>query len=61
MRKTINEEFEGRTFQRHLPLVPAEERDTDDYEDFDDSEIMTALWHQGEEASEDELMRAEDY
>lgn len=58
----MHEDSEGQAFPRHLPApVPADERDTDDYENFDDSEIMQSLWHQGEEAYEDELMRVEDY
>lgn len=65
MNKTIQEEFEDlKAFTRHpaLPVPVADEKDnTDDYEDFDDGEMLTSLWHKGEENYEDELMSAEDY
>jgi hypothetical protein len=65
MNKTHVEFAEGtQAFQRH-PQLPASlppDKDTDDYEEFeDDAEMMQALWHQGEEAFEDELMASEDY
>jgi hypothetical protein len=64
MRKNAQEEFEDqKVFQRHplLPMSVPADKDTDDYEDFEDGEMLNALWQQGEEACEDELMRAEDY
>lgn len=39
----------------------ADNDNADDYEDFEDGEMFNALWHRGEEASEDEFMSAEDY
>ena len=55
---------EQQFFQRHpqLPLSVPPDKDTDDYEEFDDdAEILQALWQQGIDASEDEMMAAEDY
>ena len=65
MNKTMQEEFEDlKAFQRHpvLPVPAEDEKDNvDDYEDFDDGEMLSSLWHKGEEDFEDELMSAEDY
>ncbi len=64
MKRTIEKEFEDqKAFQRH-PQLPAPidaDKDTDDYEDFEDGEMLTSLWHRGEEDFEDELMSREDY
>jgi hypothetical protein len=63
MKKTF-EEFEQYHVQRHPKLtLPArdDERDVDDYEDFEDGEMLDTLWHQGTEQHQDELMAAEDY
>ena len=47
--------------QPSLPASVPPEKDTDDYENFDDdTEMMESLWHQGEEEFEDEVMRAEE-
>ncbi|MEM4242935.1 MAG: hypothetical protein QXM31_03480 [Candidatus Woesearchaeota archaeon] len=60
-------EFEvGHQRAFHQPALPASlppEKDSDDYEDFDDdTEMMQTLWHKGEESSEDDLMKeGEDY
>ncbi len=44
-----------------LPVSVPPEKDTDDYEDFDDdTEMMQTLWHKGEMDFEDEVMRAEE-
>ncbi len=64
MRKTELVAEHQRLF--HQPALPVSlplEKDTDDYEDFDDEEeMMQTLWHRGEESSEDELMKeGEDY
>jgi hypothetical protein len=65
MRKTTLGEFEDlQAFQRHPKMptsVQADERDVDDYEDFEDGDMINALWHRGEELSEDELLSGEDY
>ena len=49
--------------QPHIPVSLPPEKDTDDYEDFDDEEeMMQTLWHKGEELFEDEMMKeGEDY
>ncbi len=65
MRKSLQDEFEDlKAFPRH-PAMPASvppDKDTDDYEDFeDDAEMIQSLWRQGEQTSEEELMSAEDY
>ncbi len=60
MRKA-NFEFEHQKAFHQLPLSVPPEKDTDDYEDFDDDEeMMQTLWHKGEEACEDEVMKAEE-
>ena len=65
MSKMHFEDAEGaQAFQRHpqMPVPVPPDKDTDDYEEFeDDAEMMQALWHQGEQAFEDELMASEDY
>lgn len=62
MRKTFEPEVEHqKAIKPALPMPVAPEKDTDDYEDFEnDAEMMESLWHRGEEASEEELMRAEE-
>jgi hypothetical protein len=64
MKKIFNEEvvhLREMQKQHFLPKPVAPEKDTDDYEDFDDdTEMMESLWHQGEEAFEDEVMKAEE-
>jgi len=65
MSKTNFESVEDQqAFQRHpaLPVAVPPDKDTDDYEEFDnDAEMMQSLWHRGEEAFEDELMASEDW
>lgn len=65
MDKMIREEFEDlKAFQRNpsLPKPLPPEKDTDDYEEFDDdAEMMQALWEKGVDAFEEELMAGEDY
>ncbi|MEM4254456.1 MAG: hypothetical protein QXR48_03690 [Candidatus Woesearchaeota archaeon] len=64
MRKTILEFEHQKAFhQPTLPVSLPPEKDTDDYEDFDDDEeMMQTLWHKGEESFEDEMMKeGEDY
>ena len=62
MRKTeLAVEHQKAFHQPALPAPVAPEKDTDDYEDFEnDADMMENLWHRGEEASEEELMRAEE-
>lgn len=65
MRKTVELGLEHhKAFQKPLPPIAVDpEKDTDDYEEFDNgSEMMESLWHRGEEESEEELMKlSEDY
>ena len=62
MNKRIQEEFESIKGPRNMPPVSSPmEADSEDYEDFDDSNKMESLWNAGEEAYHDELMSAEDY
>ena len=64
MKQTMSNEVEGQqAFQRHpqLPTSLPPEKDNDDYENFEDGEMLSSLWEQGEENYEDELMGAEDY
>jgi len=62
MRKTFELEAEHqKAITPAMPIPVAPEKDTDDYEDFENNaEMMESLWHRGEEASEEELMRAEE-
>jgi hypothetical protein len=64
MNKAFQDESEDlKAFPRHMRIpAPVPEKDTDDYEDFeDDAEMIPELWHKGELAFEDEQMSAEDY
>jgi hypothetical protein len=64
MGKTLHGNEGLRVFPRQTPPfagLPGEEKDIDDYEDFEDGEMLSGLWHQGEEQYVDELMAREDY
>lgn len=64
MRKTeLVLEHQKAFHQPALPVTLPPEKDTDDYEDFDDdTEMLQSLWQQGEESFEDEMMKEkEDY
>ena len=64
MRNQMQAEVEDlKSMQRHpsLPVPMPPEKDSDDYEDFDDGEMLSTLWQDGAEKFEDELMAMEDY
>lgn len=65
MKNNMHKELEDlKAFQRHphAQMILPPEKDTDDYEEFeDDADMMQMLWEKGADSFGDELMAGEDY